>query len=500
MSKRTRIFIGILLAYVAGVGLLMYRQLEEIDPRYRESAEESLVETAQLLATLIEGVSRDGTLQADALDPVFQALYARRFKANIYGFEKTRVEMRLAVVDRGGRVVFDSTHRAQGADYSQWRDVKLALQGEYGARTTPDVEDDPRTSVMYVAAPIRVADQIIGAVSVGKPVQSFGQFVQAARRKTLWVGTISVVAVLLFVVILSVWLVRPFGVFADYVRYVRAQRAFNLPRLSRRALSAVRAAFDEMRDALAGRNYVADYVQTLTHEVKSPLSAIRGAAELLQEPMPDADRARFLANIARETQRIQELVDRMMELTALESRRSLDATAPVAMRPLLHELAASAQPAAAARGLNIVVEEGSDATVEADAFLLHRALSNLLDNALDFSPPGGTVTLGLARQRRMVDVTVRDHGPGIPDYAEDKVFEKFYSLARPHTRKKSTGLGLPFVKEIAELHEGRVTLTNAPDGGALATLSLPLSVDTVIPAKAGMQEGTKHSGFPPSRE
>ena len=476
MSKRTRIFIGILLAYVAGVGLLMYRQLEEIDPRYRESAEESLVETAQLLATLVEGVSRDGTLQADALDPVFQALYARRFKANIYGFEKTRVEMRLAVVDRGGRVVFDSTHRALGADYSQWRDVRLALQGEYGARTTPDVEDDPRTSVMYVAAPIRVANQIIGAVSVGKPVQSFGQFVQAARRKTLWVGTISVVAVLLFVVILSVWLVRPFGVFADYVRYVRAQRSFSLRRLSRRALSSVRAAYDEMRDALAGRNYVADYVQTLTHEVKSPLSAIRGAAELLQEPMPDADRARFLANIARETQRIQELVDRMMELTALESRRSLDATAPVALKPLLLELAASAQPAAEARGLHVVVAEGLvDATVEADAFLLQQALSNLIANAIDFSPPGGTVTLGLARHRRMVDVTVRDHGPGIPDYAEDKVFEKFYSLARPHTRKKSTGLGLPFVKEIAELHEGRVTLSNAPDGGALATLSLPLS-------------------------
>ena len=476
MSKRTRIFIGILLAYVAGVGLLMYRQLEEIDPRYRESAEESLVETAQLLATLVEGVSRDGTLQADALDPVFQALYARRFKANIYGFEKTRVEMRLAVVDRGGRVVFDSTHRAQGADYSQWRDVKLALQGEYGARTTPDVENDPGTSVMYVAAPIRVANQIIGAVSVGKPVQSFGQFVQAARRKTVLVGTISVVAVLLFVVILSVWLVRPFGVFADYVRYVRAQRSFNLRRLIRKALSSVRAAYDEMRDALAGRNYVADYVQTLTHEVKSPLSAIRGAAELLQEPMPDADRARFLANIARETQRIQELVDRMMELTALESRRSLDATAPVALKSLLHELAASAQPAAEARGLHVVVAEGlADATVEADAFLLQQALSNLIANAVDFSPPGGTVTLALARHRRMVDVTVRDHGPGIPDYAGDKVFEKFYSLARPHTRKKSTGLGLPFVKEIAELHEGRVTLSNAPGGGALATLSLPLS-------------------------
>ena len=72
-------------------------------------------------------------------------------------------------------------------------------------------------------------------------------------------------------------------------------------------------------------------------------------------------------------------------------------------------------------------------------------------------------------------MTVRDQGPGIPDYAEDKVFEKFYSLARPHSRKKSTGLGLAFVKEIAALHHGRVTLTNAGDGGAVATLSLPLS-------------------------
>src|SRR5690606_33548414 len=151
---------------------------------------------------------------------------------------------------------------------------------------------------------------------------SLGQLVDAARRKTLLVGLTSVLAVLLLGVILSVWLVRPFGLIADYVRYVRAQRSVSPARLARRALGMVRVAFDEVRDALAGRNYVADYVQTLTHEVKSPLSAIRGAAELLQEPMPDADRVRFAGNIARETQRIQELVDRMMELTALESRRS----------------------------------------------------------------------------------------------------------------------------------------------------------------------------------
>jgi two-component system sensor histidine kinase CreC len=230
-----------------------------------------------------------------------------------------------------------------------------------------------------------------------------------------------------------------------------------------------------MRDALAGRNYVADYVQTLTHEVKGPLSAIRGAAELLQEPMAEADRARFIANIARETQRIQELVDRMLELTALESRKSLDRATPVPLAALVAEVVASAAPSALARGLGIAVsgEPAANASVVGDAFLLQRALANLIDNALDFSPPGGRVSVEVIVHARSCDVVVTDTGPGIPEYAEDKVFEKFYSLARPTTAKKSTGLGLSFVKEIAELHRGRVTLKNGAHGGAVATLSLP---------------------------
>ena len=480
MTKRTRIFIGILVAYALGVAFLMYRQLGDIDPRYRESAEESLVETAQLMAALIEHASPDGALQVAALEPVFRTVYARRFSALIYGVEKTRVELRMTVVDRWGKVVFDSRAAALGADHAQWHDIHLALRGRYGARTTADIEGDPRTSVMYVAVPIRDASQggggaIIGAVSVGKPVQSFGQFVEAARRKTLLLGATSVVAVLLLVVILSVWLVRPFGVIADYLRYVRAQRSFSLPRLGRRALGAIGAAYDEMRDALAGRNYVADYVQTLTHEVKGPLSAIRGAAELLQEPMADADRTRFVANIVRETQRIQELVDRMMELTALESRKSLDRAVPVPIAALVAEVAASAGPAALARGLAIEVAPAAGTpVVDGDPFLLQRALANLIDNALDFSPPGGLVQVTVTARERICEIAVRDAGPGIPDYAEGKIFEKFYSLARPGTAKKSTGLGLSFVREIAELHRGRATLKNAPGGGALATLSLPL--------------------------
>src|SRR5690606_11560330 len=163
-------------------------------------------------------------------------------------------------------------------------------------------------------------------------------------------------------------------------------------------------------------------------------------------PMPDADRVRFAGNIARETQRIQELVDRMMELTALESRRSLVHTERVSLRPLLEELAASAGAAGAARGVQVVLLPGEAVQVEGDALLLRRAMGSLVDNALDFSPAGGTVQLAAVPRGQHLDVSVRDHGPGVPEYAEEKVFEKFYSLARPHGAKRSTGLGLSFAR------------------------------------------------------
>lgn len=479
MTRRTRIFIGILLIYTAGIAFLLYRVVADIDPRYRESAEESLVETSQFMASLIEQDVIAGAINTARLEPLFRSVYARQFSAQIYNLHKSRVEFRVYVTDRSGRVLFDSLGRHTGADYSQWSDVSRSLAGTYGARTSRDIDGDPHTSVMYVGAPVRWNNEIVGMVSVGKPVQSFGQFVEDARARTLWVGVGSAFALLVLAIIMSVWLVRPFGLISDYLAWMRSQSrqgSLSLPRMARRAVDALRASFGEMRDALTGRNYVADYVQTFTHEVKSPLSAIRGAAELMQEPsMPQAERERFLVNITHETQRIQEIVDRMMELTALETRHALERTQPVALAPLLNDVASSAQAAAAARDVRVNVAIEAGATVEGDPFLLRRAVSNLLDNAIDFSPSGREVVLALHITSRLARITVRDHGKGIPDYAKDKVFEKFYSLARPHSQKKSTGLGLAFVKEIAALHRGRIELGNAPRGGALATLTLPLT-------------------------
>ena len=473
MSKRNRIFLGILLIYALGVALLLYRVMTDLDPRYRESAEELLVDTANLLASLIEADIRDGVLHVERMRPAFQQMYARRLRAQIYAVTKTQADLRVYVTDRNGTVIFDSLGRDNGKDFRKWRDVGLTLQGEYGARTTLETEGDPRSAVMHVGAPIRWNNEIAGVVSVGKPMKSFGGFIASARQKLLLVGLTSGVSVLLLAVLVSVWLVRPFSLITEYIHYVREQKQVSLPRLSRRALGILGAAFDEMRDALAGRNYAEEYIQTLTHEIKSPLSAIRGAAELLQEPMPEARRERFLKNIRDETQRIQDLVDRLLELSAIEKRRGLAEIQDVRLDELLGEVTSSLDPLADARGVQIVAGGASGCVLGGDRFLLQRALSNLLQNAIDFSPSGGGIEIAVTSSSRHHQVSIRDHGPGIPDYALDRVFEKFYSLGRPHSGKKGTGLGLSFVKEIAELHRGTVELRNHPDGGAVASLTLP---------------------------
>jgi two-component system sensor histidine kinase CreC len=113
--------------------------------------------------------------------------------------------------------------------------------------------------------------------------------------------------------------------------------------------------------------------------------------------------------------------------------------------------------------------------VRGEAFLLEQAISNLVQNALDFTPTGGAVHVALRVDGERVIVTVEDNGPGVPDYALEKIFDRFYSLPRPDTGRKSSGLGLSIVREIARLHAGEIALENRKDGGARAVLTLPLT-------------------------
>lgn len=116
---------------------------------------------------------------------------------------------------------------------------------------------------------------------------------------------------------------------------------------------------------------------------------------------------------------------------------------------------------------------GEAVLVRGERFLLARAVANLVQNAVDFSPKGGRVHVAVRREaERVVAVVVEDDGPGVPEFARERIFERFYSLPRPHSGRKSSGLGLSFVREVADLHEGSVRVENRAEGGARATLML----------------------------
>lgn len=473
MSRRNRIFLGILLLFAVGVGFLLYRVSTDLDARYRESAEESLVDTAHLLAALVQTEVAGGHIDPARLRAALLSAYSRRFSAEIYGVAKDRVELRVYVTDANGLVIYDSAGQDEDKDFRAWRDVNLTLEGKYGARTSPADPDRPGNAVMYVAAPIYDGEDIAGVVSVGKPVATQALWVASAREKLLYVGVITLAAFIVLLLVLSVWLARPFGLSADLLRILRQEGMRHPARLLRRLTTVIRAAFRDMRDALAGRSYTEEYVQTLTHELKSPLAAIRGAAELLREDMPEAQRQRFSGNIGEQVQRLQNLADRLLELSSLEKHRTLDELRPVEVSALAGQALAAQEPAARQKENSLIFLGADGLMVEGDPFLLQQALANLLTNAIDFSPPGTSVELEVTLSGRRVRFDVRDQGPGVPDYAQDRVFEKFYSLCRPDTGRKSTGLGLAFVREIAHLHGGEACLANHPEGGTVATLILP---------------------------
>ena len=112
--------------------------------------------------------------------------------------------------------------------------------------------------------------------------------------------------------------------------------------------------------------------------------------------------------------------------------------------------------------------------VTGDPFLIKQAVSNLLQNAADFSPDGGRVIIITTSDKQQMILTIEDEGPGIVDFAREKVFDKFFSMRRPDTGRKSTGLGLNFVKEIAELHLGTIELKNTSPHGIRAILIMPV--------------------------
>lgn len=477
-----RIGLRVLLGYfviVAIAAILLARVfVQEVKPGVRQAMEDTLVDTANLLAGQAKDDLLAGQIDRGRFAQSVRELTDRDLGAEIWGFSKRRVSTRIYVTDAHGTVVFDSSGRDVGKDYSRWNDVYLTLRGRYGARSTPADPADETSTVMYVAAPIvdrrGGRDRIVGVLTVAKPNQAIAPFIERSENTILRWGFVLLGTALAIGLLAAWWLSRQLGALRRYADAVTAGDRVSPPEASGEFGDLGRA-LATMRERLEGKQYVEQYVHALTHELKSPLAAIRGSAELVEsggDAMPAVDRARFIATIRAQGDRMAEMIDQLLALAAVEHRQRIEEPQSVDLMALAKDAAGHLARKLQSRGLSVRVT-GQPAVVQGDSFLLRQALVNLLDNAADFAPEGSEVEVTITRNGTHWDVAVADRGTGVPDYALDRAFERFYSLPRPGGGSRSSGLGLCFVAEAAALHGGHATLGNREGGGAVATLSLP---------------------------
>ena len=475
MKFGARIFFAYLVIFFLCFSYPINWVVDNLRTRYLEGVEDALVDQANSLAAIIGTQMEAGRFVPRQLDRAFKVLYDRELDAGIYNFTKTDVDMQIYITDAAGKVIFHSKRpNLIGADYYKWRDVALTLKGKYGARTSRSDGEDPAISVLHVAAPVFVDGDIAGVLTVVKPTTNINNFISGAKPRIIRVGILSLAAAVVLGLLVSAWFARPIRRLTQYADDIRRGRRVHMPRLDKTEIGEMGVAFEKMKDALEGKKYVEQYVQKLTHEIKSPLSAIRGAAELLEEEMTTKQRERFLENIQNEVNRIQIFVDRMLALSGIESLKNLEKIESVSLGAVLQSVLESKMSIISQKMITVNRSGEKKIHVKGDSLLLHQAVSNLIANALDFSPPRSTIELQLTADSRTASLVIEDNGSGIPDYAKDRLFDPFFSLKRPGSGKKSTGLGLNIVKEVAALHKGGISLENRSSGGVRAVLTLPL--------------------------
>ncbi|MEC7120421.1 MAG: two-component system sensor histidine kinase CreC [Pseudomonadota bacterium] len=477
MSIFVRIWAAFSVVLLIGSYLMLNALQQQIKPNMRQVVEDTLADNANLIASLVTDDLRNQQLDQPEFDQKIQHALSRHLNAQIRAMPKTKIHQTLYITDAQGIVRYDSTGQATGQDYSRWNDVYLTLRGQYGARSTRANPDDENSSIMYVAAPIIDQGRIIGVVSIGKAGRTVQPYIEQAQDEMLQRAALMVLISLVLCTIVAWWLRRSINTVR---RYALSLPAHGLPAphfYSASELNDLTYALDQMRNQLEDRAYIEQYVHTLTHELKSPLTAIRASAELLQDDLPLIDQRHFAHSIHQQTQRLEQLVERLLLLVRLEQQQESFEPQRLNLKQLIDGSIQSRQSQLRQQQIQLEIQLPEALWIMAEPFWLGQAISNLLDNALDFTPIQGSIQISAIQTDQQLSVTFYNHAPSIPDYALSQVFDRYYSLPRPKTGRKSTGIGLTLVKQVIERHQGHVTIGNL-DQGVCVCLTLPQSTST----------------------
>jgi two-component system sensor histidine kinase ChvG len=321
---------------------------------------------------------------------------------------------------------------------------------------------------LFVTEPIRAKGAVVGVVYVVRSTRPVLVELYRIRSGLVRVLGVAFALTALITMLLSLSISRPLGRLSRAAKRVAAgEPDVTIPVSGGGEIEELGASFASMKERLDARlRYISEFAADVAHEFKSPLTSIRGAAELLGEGAADDPeaRTRFLRNIELDVARLDRLVSRLLELSRIEA--SSEVMTVIDLEALLTRVAARGGVAEPAIALRYAAPARFVRAREAD---LETAFRNLVDNAARFTPPGARVEIDVAGDAASLRIAVRDHGPGIPEKIRPRIFDRFFTT---DADRDGTGLGLSIVKAVVEAHGGAIALTCGE--GTTFTVTLPL--------------------------
>jgi len=471
-SIRWRLMLVSFLLVLLPVYFLNRYAISSFDRFTSKAMEETMISQAFMLGEQYKAVVADA-------DKAGASVRAEAF-ASALGRYGDEVQSRLQVLSPRGVVLFDSDPDSLvGADFSGRPEIANAMRGG-GYKAAWRLTRDGSRVFYFVPLPIRDGDRIVGIAYVTHHTGQITKTILKMTRDQRLVMAVSILLAVLASATMAQTMTRRLRKLTRAaMQYARGDAPLDLQIRGRDEIGELGRAVTHMADEIEQRNeYNRDFVSTVMHELKTPVTAIKGAVEILEGGALEKEdvRRKFLGNIRYESDRLTRMVGELGELTRLDvemlrgSKKKTDYCSCV--REIVDRLLPTFDEDHA--GLDVSLpDETIEAMIVPDR--IEQVIANLLDNAFRYTPETGRVKLSVAGQDGEVITTVADTGVGIPSGSIERIFDRFYTTEpKDIPREYGSGLGLAIAKSIVENHQGRIWAESRPGDGSRFVFSLPV--------------------------
>lgn len=488
LRSRFIVVLVVVLGFVGATGFFLFvesfeRSEQEVVQRVNRALAANLVGEDVLLV--------DGEVNEAALEHVFHTLTVINPSIEVY------------LLDMQGNVVQYSA--PEGSLVRRRVDVGPIKAFLAGDAELPIVGDNPRDGsrkTVFSVSPIMVEDRYEGYLYVVLGSQASQSVVQRLRSSQILRGAVVVGAGVLVVALvagvgLSGLITRRLRALtgaverfresdfsdpasADWLRRSGSSMEDEVGRLERAFDGMAERIIQQLRSLRATDELRRELVANVSHDLKTPLASLRGYLETLslkEGTIDDEQRRQYLEIANRQSERLGHLVEELFELARLQSKEITPDLEPFPLAELVQDVVQEFRLAAERRGIELRFDAPAETPlVSADIGLIQRVLQNLIGNALEYTDPGGSVTVALAPDQHTVGVRVEDTGCGIPVDKLEHVFDRFYQVEGDDEdgRRRVGGLGLAIVKRILELHGTGVEAASRVGEGSVFRFSLPV--------------------------